>query len=182
MPAASPNLIAARLGEISLFPPIGLVGEQSNAYRILLRYDRKSRHRRIKKQRRYERLAATSQFLGTSRGNTDLTVESPCTARLPASPSWYTARTVSGGSSPYLKLFFTRTHTLPSVEPVSLSQLSCGLSLSHGLLLYPIAGNARVLPLPLSTVSLHERSPHPGVLPPTGSFGSCPPQAGEREP
>ncbi|ORY75493.1 hypothetical protein BCR37DRAFT_339913, partial [Protomyces lactucae-debilis] len=27
-----------------------LVGEQSNAYRILLRYDRKSRHRRIKKQ------------------------------------------------------------------------------------------------------------------------------------
>ena len=40
----------------------GLVGEQSNAYRILLRYDRKSRHRRIKKQRRYERLAATSQF------------------------------------------------------------------------------------------------------------------------
>jgi hypothetical protein len=38
------------------------VGEQSNAYRILLRYDRKSRHRRIKKQRRYERLAATSQL------------------------------------------------------------------------------------------------------------------------
>lgn len=46
-----------------MYPPIGvLVGEQSNAYRILLRYDRKSRHRRIKKQRRYERLAATSQF------------------------------------------------------------------------------------------------------------------------
>ena len=40
------------------------MGEQSNAYRILLRYDRKSRHRRIKKQRRYERLAATSQFFG----------------------------------------------------------------------------------------------------------------------
>ena len=39
------------------------MGEQSNAYRILLRYDRKSRHRRIKKQRRYERLAATSQFV-----------------------------------------------------------------------------------------------------------------------
>ncbi len=38
------------------------MGEQSNAYRILLRYDRKSRHRRIKKQRRYERLAATSQL------------------------------------------------------------------------------------------------------------------------
>ena len=41
------------------------MGEQSNALRILLRNDRKSRHRRIKKQRRYERLAATSQFLGT---------------------------------------------------------------------------------------------------------------------
>ena len=39
-----------------------LVGEQSNAWRILLRNDRKSRHRRIKKQRRYERLAATSQL------------------------------------------------------------------------------------------------------------------------
>jgi hypothetical protein len=41
------------------------VGEQSNTLRILLRNDRKSRHRRIKKLRRYERLAATSQFLGT---------------------------------------------------------------------------------------------------------------------
>ena len=41
-----------------IFLIISLVGEQSNAYRILLRYDRKSRHRRIKKQRRYERLAA----------------------------------------------------------------------------------------------------------------------------
>jgi len=39
-----------------------LVGEQSNTWRILLRNDRKSRHRRIKKQRRYERLAATSQL------------------------------------------------------------------------------------------------------------------------
>ena len=46
----------------------GLVGEQSNAYRILLRYDRKSRHRRIKKRRRYERLAATSQFRDTLAG------------------------------------------------------------------------------------------------------------------
>jgi hypothetical protein len=45
-----------------LSPPVGLVNEQSNACRILIRYDRKSRHRRIKKQRRYERLAATSQF------------------------------------------------------------------------------------------------------------------------
>ncbi|KRZ79899.1 hypothetical protein T08_4363 [Trichinella sp. T8] len=39
-----------------------LVGEQSNAWRILLRNDRKSRHRRMKKQRRYGRLAATSQL------------------------------------------------------------------------------------------------------------------------
>jgi len=42
-----------------------LVGEQSNAWWILLHNDRKSRHRRIKRQRRYERLAATSQFLDT---------------------------------------------------------------------------------------------------------------------
>ena len=41
------------------------MGEQSNTWRILLRNDRKSRHRRIKKPRRYERLAATSQFLYT---------------------------------------------------------------------------------------------------------------------
>ena len=53
------------LTALQFFPPRGLVGEQSNAYRILLRYDRKSRHRRIKKQRRYERLAATSQFRTT---------------------------------------------------------------------------------------------------------------------
>lgn len=31
-----------------------LAGEQSDALRILLRNDRKSRHRRIKKQRRYD--------------------------------------------------------------------------------------------------------------------------------
>ena len=36
--------------------------EQSITWRILLRNDRKSRHRRIKKQRRYERLAAASQL------------------------------------------------------------------------------------------------------------------------
>eukprot|EP01113_Clastostelium_recurvatum_P030970 TRINITY_DN3818_c0_g1_i3.p1 TRINITY_DN3818_c0_g1~~TRINITY_DN3818_c0_g1_i3.p1 ORF type:complete len:551 (-),score=96.79 TRINITY_DN3818_c0_g1_i3:8-1660(-) len=39
-----------------------LSGEQSNTWRILLRNDRKSRHRRIKKQRRFGRLAATSQL------------------------------------------------------------------------------------------------------------------------
>ena len=37
-------------------------GEQSDTLWILLHNDRKSRHRRIKKRRRYERLAATSQF------------------------------------------------------------------------------------------------------------------------
>jgi len=53
--------------EIPFQPPNG----RSNSHRILLRYDRKSRYRRIKKQHRYERLAATSQlssgdFSGTS--------------------------------------------------------------------------------------------------------------------
>src|ERR1700748_2898731 len=55
-----------RLATLSFPHQYSLVGEQSNAYRILLRYDRKSRHRRIKKQRRYERLPATSQFFTTS--------------------------------------------------------------------------------------------------------------------
>src|SRR5581483_9088043 len=73
-----------------------LVGEQSNAWRILLRYDRKSRHRRIKKRRRYERLAATSQFLATYR---------PKIRSAFALLSYAAGRrdTLSGGSSPYLK-------------------------------------------------------------------------------
>ena len=75
------------------------MGEQSNAYRILLRYDRKSRHRRIKKQRRYERLAATSQFRTTSaagkwrRPPSSAGVCETCVAE----------GTLSGGRSPYLK-------------------------------------------------------------------------------
>src|SRR5579883_2608182 len=44
-----------------------LVDEQSYTWPLLRGNDRKSRHRRIKKQRRYERLAATSQFLSTMR-------------------------------------------------------------------------------------------------------------------
>ena len=40
--------------------------EQSDTWPLLRGNDRKSRHRRIKKQRRYERLAATSQFLSTN--------------------------------------------------------------------------------------------------------------------
>ena len=38
------------------------IGEQSNTWSLLQLHDRKSRHRRIKKQRRYERLAATNQL------------------------------------------------------------------------------------------------------------------------
>ena len=88
------------------------MGEQSNAYRILLRYDRKSRHRRIKKQRRYERLAATSQFRYTSGLQIPLDhFSAVCTAGSDC--------TLSGGRSPYLKHVFRHTHTLPSVEPPS---------------------------------------------------------------
>ena len=47
---------------LSTIPRSLLEGEQSNTWLILLRNDRKSQHRRIKKQRRYERLAATSQL------------------------------------------------------------------------------------------------------------------------
>jgi hypothetical protein len=89
------------------------VGEQSNAYRILLRYDRKSRHRRIKKQRRYERLAATSQFLGTARS----AAKALPTARFGA-PTPLAGLRLSAGSSPYLKPLRGRTggaHSFPSV-------------------------------------------------------------------
>ena len=75
------------------------MGEQSNAYRILLRYDRKSRHRRIKKQRRYERLAATSQFRCYP-GYQELWLPS-VTSR--ACAGLVGDRTFSGGRSPYLK-------------------------------------------------------------------------------
>ena len=39
-----------------------LAGEQADTLGLLRLNDRESRHRRIKKQRRYERLAATSQL------------------------------------------------------------------------------------------------------------------------
>ena len=118
---------------LHLFPPIKvLVGEQSNAYRILLRYDRKSRHRRIKKQRRYERLAATSQFRTTE---THESVSSrPLRAgnrRWEGAPSQVgVARTLSSSEpTPYRALNRSALHRG--------SQLSCGLSLSYGFLLYP---------------------------------------------
>ena len=89
------------------------MGEQSNAYRILLRYDRKSRHRRIKKQRRYERLAATSQFRYTDRP--------PLHGGWPGHFSVLCGpvdgRALSGGRSPYLRYpQGVGTHTLASVE------------------------------------------------------------------
>jgi hypothetical protein len=78
------------------------VGEQSNAYRILLRYDRKSRHRRIKKQRRYERLAATSQFRSTSAGISPAFVASQLAQPVDNSPFPVgVARTLSS-QSPHL--------------------------------------------------------------------------------
>ncbi|KAF1344340.1 hypothetical protein EJ07DRAFT_147379, partial [Lizonia empirigonia] len=48
--AAMPGQTAAKTNYLKPRSRSLLVGEQSNAYRILLRYDRKSRHRRIKKQ------------------------------------------------------------------------------------------------------------------------------------
>ena len=92
------------------------MGEQSNAYRILLRYDRKSRHRRIKKQRRYERLAATSQFRYTDRL---LTCRRPSHFSALCGP--VDGCTLSGGRSPYLRYPTNKsdTHTLASVEPPS---------------------------------------------------------------
>ncbi|UYV62937.1 hypothetical protein LAZ67_2002555 [Cordylochernes scorpioides] len=55
-------ILSTYCGDANAAVVMSLVGEKSNAWRILLRNDRKSRHRRIKKRRRYERLAATSHF------------------------------------------------------------------------------------------------------------------------
>ena len=49
------NYILSHDGLNPAHVPYILAGEQSDAWRILFRNDRKSRHRRIKKQRRYER-------------------------------------------------------------------------------------------------------------------------------
>ena len=89
-----------------------LVGEQSYTWRILLRNDRKSRHRRIKKRRRYERLAATSQFgCSGARGAPSLhRLPTPCfgLGRLSAGPG----RTLRRLPPPEGK----KPHTLPPVE------------------------------------------------------------------
>ena len=99
------------------------MGEQSNAYRILLRYDRKSRHRRIKKRRRYERLAATSQFRNTHKHQ----ARSALSGAHPIGPGGLLPSSrrpspVAGAESP-LGVARTlsppqqrRTHTLASVE------------------------------------------------------------------
>jgi hypothetical protein len=105
------------------------VGEQSNAYRILLRYDRKSRHRRIKKQRRYERLAATSQFRTTkpldrriAKGIAHFWVPIPVDGlHLSVGRSPYLKPAIGlGGNPPQIP---SQTHNLPSVEQRSFASL-----------------------------------------------------------
>ena len=117
------------LTALQFFPPRGLVGEQSNAYRILLRYDRKSRHRRIKKQRRYERLAATSQFLYTVKAGSQHPPFSRDTRRTPFRER--VARTLSAARAPTPYRALNRS--------ACKSQLGCGLSLELRLLLCPRA-------------------------------------------
>ena len=69
----------------------------------MLHNDRKSRHRRIKKQRRYGRLAATSQFLDTEGYDAGISSRTNLTAvRVRCHPP--RAITISGGSSMYLRL------------------------------------------------------------------------------
>ena len=82
----------------------------------MLHNDRKSRHRRIKKQRRYGRLAATSQFLDTEDSDAGISSRTNLTAARDTVVSLLTV-TISGGSSMYLRP--RRTHTLPCVEPLS---------------------------------------------------------------
>ena len=143
------------------------MGEQSNAYRILLRYDRKSRHRRIKKQRRYERLAATSQFRYTDRL---LACRRPSHFSAPCGP--VDGCTLSGGRSPYLR-YADRWVAYPHLGERWTAQLwhagsrvGCGSSPFFRLLpACPRADYAWRCYLPrLGTKDL-ESSPHPGVLP-----------------
>ena len=140
------------------------MGEQSNAHRILLRYDRKSRHRRIKKQRRYERLAATSQFRDTN--NHDLIAQSFLNLCRPVDD-----RTLSGGRSPYLRCIQECTHTLASVEPLSYNQKGWGAK-SAADHLYSSDFYQSILRIMPGGVTIQvwyqrplETSPHPGVLP-----------------
>jgi hypothetical protein len=174
------------------------VGEQSNAYRILLRYDRKSRHRRIKKQRRYERLAATSQFLTTEtrrRQPAAGPLHAPSSSFPGVCESSVTRGTLSGGSSPYLKPRETgrfrgacphMTHTLASVERPSCATqgagVRCGLSLSQQIITIPVSQPPRrgVTPA-LSTVCL-SRVPRIQVCRPNNrSDGTGPPDIREVE-
>ena len=126
------------------------MGEQSNALWILLHNDRKSRHRRIKKQRRYGRLAATSQFLGTE-GFIQAFPPVLTSLSLGMTVISLLIITLSGGSSMYLRP--VKTHTLPCVEPLS------AFALPESAADHPIPWNylpysskyctAKELPLPL---------------------------------
>ncbi len=151
------------------------MGEQSNAYRILLRYDRKSRHRRIKKQRRYERLAATSQFRETNpaclRGSA---VSQRCARRWTAAPSRMgVARTLSSmdACAAALQHPTEPTPLRALYRPAMLlehgSRVGCGLSLPLGLepvhLINELHGGRITFPSWYQRSS--KSSPHPGVLP-----------------
>ena len=70
----------------------------------MLHNDRKSRHRRIKKQRRYGRLAATSQFLDTEGFDAGISSRTHLIVTRDAVVSLLTI-TISGGSSMYLRPF-----------------------------------------------------------------------------
>ena len=70
----------------------------------MLHNDRKSRHRRIKKQRRYGRLAATSQFLDTEGYDAGISSRTNLIVTRDAVVSLLTI-TISDGSSMYLRPF-----------------------------------------------------------------------------
>jgi hypothetical protein len=140
------------------------VGEQSNAYRILLRYDRKSRHRRIKKQRRYERLAATSQFRDTSGppdGGSLGRFSTPCGS--------VDGRALSSGRSPYLRRAMEgHAHTFASVEPPSYDQgARSAADRLYPLNFYPSAqtDSEQMYCIRAWYQRPYESFPHPGMLP-----------------
>ena len=145
------------------------MGEQSNAYRILLRYDRKSRHRRIKKRRRYERLAATSQFLSTHRAHCCPASRFSATQPVDVTPSRVgVARTLS--RFPVKE----PTNTLASVEPPSPCAPRGGrvwpgrlriVSIRRVLSVRPGKGLLQGVTAAACYRRPRESSPHPGVSP-----------------
>ena len=141
----------------------------------MLHNDRKSRHRRIKKQRRYGRLAATSQFLDTEEFDAGI---SSCTNLIATRDTVVSllAITISSGSSMYLRP--RKTHTLPCVEPLSATNsfTRVGCWLSNPLNCLPYSSKYCTMRCYRHRLAFRalRTSQHPGVLLVSFSFLAVP--------